>query len=89
MVKAWGAKAFGLSLMLSAFGLVSCTSPQQEGHKFQTTQLDGNHALIIDEVTGEVWYWIDAPIGVRLRYMGKLRPGASPGEIISQFQLIP
>jgi hypothetical protein len=34
--------------------------------RYQVTRLDDNHALVINKTTGDLWYFIDAPIGVTL-----------------------
>lgn len=60
--------------------------PPQPQSKFQVTALDGNHALIIDNQTGDLWYFIDAPIGVRLRYAGKMTPASAAGVILDEYR---
>lgn len=54
---------------------------------YQVTALNYNHALIVNSTTGEVWYFVDAPIGVSIRYAGKLTAGAKPGEAVAEYKL--
>ena len=61
--------------------------PDQPPQRYQATRLDDNHALIVDNQTGDVWYFIDAPVGVSTRYVGRLKPGGKPGDLISVFRL--
>jgi hypothetical protein len=77
--------AVGLCLLLTACFQQSPSPANQP--RYQITRMNDNHALIIDGTTGDVWYWVDAPIGVSLRYMGKVRPGSVPGDMIAEFKL--
>jgi hypothetical protein len=79
--------AMGVCLLL----LGACNEqkfPFTDSSRYQITRLDDNHALIIDKTTGDLWYFIDAPIGVTLRYVGKTKLGNTPGDIVSQFRLL-
>ena len=71
-----------VAVMLAACG----QSREGSGH-YQTVRMDDNHSMIINEDTGDVWYFTHAAVATSLRYVGHLRAGEHSGEILGSYHV--
>jgi hypothetical protein len=73
-------------LAVAAILLASC-GKSPEGTHYQTVRMDDNHSMIINADTGDVWYFSHAAVATSLRYVGHLRSGDHPGEIVGSYHV--